>query len=137
MRALAMVLACIAASPVYAADVHKNPPKPMHMSDDLHRTPGACAANFTTETRDARDLGAPVFPIVGLDVATFLTIFNGVEPKTDYKADEILVTVAPQVAFVELFKGGCPFFLGKIPPSSFYAMMNAAFGGEPINAEWM
>ena len=133
MRAIVFGLLWAIVLPIstVAKESAKNPPKP-----PLHdRASVTCRLNYPDELKAAHEIeGAAIYPIEGADVAKFLAIFNAAEPVTDFKADRAIVVSTPMFAYVELFEDGCVSHSGKISPSDFDRMMNAAFGGESPDA---
>lgn len=119
MRFVALTLVCLMAAPVLAREKAATP-KP------------ACKLNYADELKAARKIstaaGFGIYPLEGGDVAKFLGVFNAAEPKTDFKADRILIAVNPSFAYVELFSGGCISHEGKLEPNTFEALMDEAFG---------
>jgi hypothetical protein len=98
------------------------------------KRPADCPLSYASELMAARSFaskaGWGVYPIEGADVVRFMGVFNAAEPKTDFKADQILVSVNPKFAYVEMFVGGCADREGKLALSDFDALMRQAFGGE-------
>lgn len=129
MRTLSIVYVCLIALPAPAKyDAAEEPKTP----------PSKCELAYSDELKAARAVSiqtdAKIYPIEGADVARFLAIFNAAEPKTDFKAQSILVAVNTKFAYVELFVGGCVSNAGKLAPPAFEAMMREAFGDELPNA---
>jgi hypothetical protein len=122
-----VALASLLIVPALARERPATKPKPV----------AACRLTYADELKSVRAISAKtgwaLYPIEGNDVAKFLAIFNSAEPRTDFKADRILVSVNPQFAYVELFVGGCVDNDGKISPATFDAMMGEAFGDEIPN----
>ena len=135
MRTLTVFALLLLATHVYAKS-NLQPPKPIERSGPKATAP--CRLPFADEVKAARALAAKssfaVYPIEGADVARFLGVFNAAEPKTDFQADAILVAVANDFAYVELFVGGCIRHEGKLKPAAFDALMNQAFGDDLPNA---
>ena len=132
-RAVLIAVSVLCAASAFAKE--KTKPKVAPLPD---RASVTCRLNYPDELKGARymtmhgDVG--VYPIEGKDVAKFLAIFNAAEPVTDFKADRAIVVSTPMFAYVELFEDGCVSHSGKISPSDFDRMMNAAFGGESPDA---
>lgn len=128
MRHLVIGFVCLIAFPSMAKNVGAAKP----------RAPvPTCGLAYSDQLRAVRSLadrsGISVYPIEGADVDRFLAVFNAAEPKTDFKAEKILVAVNAQFAYVEMFVGGCVSNEGKLAPSSFDLLMRQAFGNEIPN----
>ena len=128
MRMWLCVLACLSMLP--AESKERPPAKP--------KAPSVCQLSYGSELKAARAFadkaGWGVYPIDGADVTKFMAIFNAAEPKTDFKAEQILVSVNPKFAYVEMFVGGCVDHEGKLALSDFDALMQRAFDGELLDA---
>jgi hypothetical protein len=124
MRAWFCILTCLLIVPAIAKEKRPAASKPSP----------ACSFNYASELKIARSFadmaGWGVYPIEGADVGKFMTIFNAAEPKTDFKAEQIVVSVNPKFAYVEIFVGGCVSHKGKLALSDFDALMRQAYGGE-------
>lgn len=134
MRAL--VLGFLMAAVPFVA-IAKEKPKPPASLAQMRGRSAECALNYRAELKTARSLPFETYQIEGQDVVKFLAIFNAAEPKTDFKAEQIIVSVNPKFAYLEMFVGGCVDHDGKITPGSFEEMMWRAFGGELPNATAM
>ena len=128
MRILMGFVLLLLATHVYAKPIERTAPK----------ATVSCGRPYADEVKAARALASKssfaVYPIEGADVARFLGVFNAAEPKTDFQADAILVAVAKDFAYIELFVGGCVRHEGRLRPAAFDALMNQAFGAELPNA---
>jgi hypothetical protein len=133
MRAfwIAFALLCLV-SPACAKERTK--PKIAPLRD---RASVTCRLNYASEWKAAKDMGVPLYPIEGQDVAKFMAIFNAAEPKTDFKAEQILIISTHEIAFIEMFKNGCVNHFVKVAPAAFQSLMEAAFGDGVTNGEWM
>lgn len=135
MRTLIGFALLLLATNVYAKS---NLPPATPIERPAPNTTAKCRLPFADEVKAARALASKssfaVYPIEGADVARFLGVFNAAEPKTDFQADAVLVAVSKDLAYVELFVGGCVRHEGKLKPAAFDALMNQAFGGDLPNA---
>jgi hypothetical protein len=133
MRALIIAAVLLAAFPAVAKPRAPKPPAPLTdsfdrscVSDYAHALGGLSAA--------LKDKPAVLYPIESADAGKFLAIFNSAEPKTDFKADTILIVSLPKYADIAMFIGGCLTSEGKIAPTSFDAMMIKDFGSDTPDA---
>ena len=130
MRVAIGLALCVLASSVFAKEKAKPP-----ALDHMRGRAATCELNYPSELKSALHAanGEPigVYPIEGPDVARFLAVFNAVEPKTDFKAERILILSGPAFAWIEMFVDGCLDHAGKVPPADFEAMMLRAYGDEP------
>ena len=126
MRAAIGLALCVLASSVFAKEKAKT-----SALDHMRGRAASCELTYASELKTARSMPFETYPIDGGDVAKFLAIFNAAEPKTDFKADKIIVSVNPKFAYVEMFVGGCVDHAGKLAPSDFEALMLRAYGDEP------
>ncbi len=128
MRAVLVAFVCLIAFPAMAK--WGAPARPAALNP-------SCKFAYAGELKAARTISArtrwEVYPIEGGDVRRFLALFNAAEPKTDFKAEKILIAVNSDFAYVEMFSGGCMSNEGKLAPSAFNALMRQAFGGEVPN----